>query len=356
MQGRADLYRLTGGDTTKVEKTAEAVRRLGAAVDISVEPAPDLAGYDLVHVFSSTDDPVVCRQGLNARQQGVPLAVSTIYWNNVELLGVRTRYGRFRILHRLLGLKNTTRLRGFLWRRLPAFRRLRSLFAGAGVLMPDSRRESDLVRRDFGLPPHTLVMPVVNAIDTERFARPPSADAFVSRYGRSGFALCVGRLEVRKNQIALLQAAAREGFPLVLVGVPNPKEPGYVAECRRMMEKADVLWLPRIAEEELYSAYATAAVHVLPSWWETTGLVSLEAGATGCPLVCSDRGPIEEYFGDMAVSCDPADVADLGRAVVRQMQAGRSERLRQHILSNFGWDVSGRQTLAAYHRLLSGAR
>ncbi len=356
MQGRADLYRLPGGDTTQLDRTAEAVRRLGPAVEVSLDPEAGLSGYDLVHVFSSTDDPTVCRQGMNARRQGVPLAVSTIYWNIVELLGVRTQYGRFGILYRLLGRRLTTRLRGALWRGLPSYRRLRLLFSAAGLLLPNSRQEGELARRDFGLPADSLIIPVVNAVDEERFHRLPDPELFQRKYlagDRRPFALCVGRIEIRKNQNTLLRAAARAGFPLVLIGMPNPKEPAYVAECERLMAQAEVRWERRIPEENLYSAYAAAGTHVLPSWYETTGLSSLEAGAAGCPLVCSRRGPVEEYFGDMASYCEPDDVDGLAGAVMHQIGAPRQSRLRDHILHHFTWERCAEQTVAAYQRLLA---
>ena len=53
------------------------------------------------------------------------------------------------------------------------------------------------------------------------------------------------------------------------------------------------------------SAYAAAAVHVLPSWMETCGLVSLEAALAGAPLVGSTFGHELEYLEGDAWYADP---------------------------------------------------
>ena len=57
----------------------------------------------------------------------------------------------------------------------------------------------------------------------------------------------------------------------------------------------------------LASAYAAAAVHTLPSWMETCGLVSLEAALSGTPLVGSTFGHELEYLEGDAWYADPGD-------------------------------------------------
>ena len=48
--------------------------------------------------------------------------------------------------------------------------------------------------------------------------------------------------------------------------------------------------IDHLPQNLLASAYAAAAVHVLPSWMETCGLVSLEVALAGAPLVGSTSG------------------------------------------------------------------
>ena len=70
-----------------------------------------------------------------------------------------------------------------------------------------------------------------------------------------------------------------------------------------------------VEHAELAPLYRASKVHALPSWSETTGLVSLEAALCGCNIVTTDRGYTRDYFGDMAWYCDPYDNRSIRRAV-----------------------------------------
>jgi glycosyltransferase involved in cell wall biosynthesis len=107
-----------------------------------------------------------------------------------------------------------------------------------------------------------------------------------------------------------------------------------------------------MSHDELRSAYAAARAHILPSWFETPGLSSLEAGLSGCSIATTDRGSTREYFRDLADYCDPASTVSIRRAALRAYDRPRSEQLKRHILDRFTWEAAGRQTAAAYDRIL----
>jgi glycosyltransferase involved in cell wall biosynthesis len=56
-------------------------------------------------------------------------------------------------------------------------------------------------------------------------------------------------------------------------------------------------------------------VHVLASWFETTGLVSLEAAMMDCNVVVTKKGDTVEYFSDMAYYCEPDDINSIRNAI-----------------------------------------
>jgi glycosyltransferase involved in cell wall biosynthesis len=101
--------------------------------------------------------------------------------------------------------------------------------------------------------------------------------------------------------------------------------------------------------------YREAKVHVLPSWFETCGLSSLEAGAMGCNVVVADKGFTREYFGENAFYCDPGNVESIYNAVHEAATSPSQEALQASVLKNYTWQQAARQTLEAYQSVLAGA-
>ena len=85
---------------------------------------------------------------------------------------------------------------------------------------------------------------------------------------------------------------------MVIAGDDHPHHPGYAEQCR---DEGDgwVTFAGQVPHDStaLADLYQGARVHILPSWFETTGLVSLEAALSGCSVVSTERGHAEEYLG-----------------------------------------------------------
>jgi glycosyltransferase involved in cell wall biosynthesis len=105
----------------------------------------------------------------------------------------------------------------------------------------------------------------------------------------------------------------------------------------------------------LISYYRSAKVHVLPSWFETCGLSSLEAGAMGCNVVVADKGFAREYFGEHAFYCDPGNVASIYGAVHRAATSPLQPALEKRVRNNYTWQQAALQTMKAYQKVLTGS-
>ena len=143
---------------------------------------------------------------------------------------------------------------------------------------------------------HYTVVP--NGIARELFYPLPAPNlGFQKEYGLQGFVLQVGRIQAAKNQLGLIQALADTTFPIVFVGQPLPSEANYVERCHDLgKQRGNVHFVSPKSAQELAGIYAMAAVHVLPSWRETPGLVSLEAAAAGCRIVSTAIGLRQGVF------------------------------------------------------------
>lgn len=111
--------------------------------------------------------------------------------------------------------------------------------------------------------------------------------------GQGGYALFVGRLSPEKGLRTLLAAWRQVGerLPLRIVGA-GPLQGEVEAAVASM---PGVSWLGRLPAEEVYRLMGEAALLVAPSeCYETFGRASMEAFATGTPVVASALGAVAE--------------------------------------------------------------
>ncbi len=330
---------------------------MGVSATLWTEPqAPTRGSFDLAHLFHLTRmDTYVQAQGL--AQIGLPFVLSTIYWPTSEF--ERRGYtGALRLLHSTLPdgpaeiAKNGIRamLAEGEWRwamlpeaMLPTEQRSRFLIEHALLLLPNSRAEG-AVLEELGA---TRIHPVVNASDP-----PPPHPSAPKEALPERFLLCAGRIEPRKNQLALVEALHGFDVPLIVVGDAGPMHHDYYRRLRRTAG-ANVRFLKSHPRDQLFGLYARAQAHIAPAWYETPGLVSLEAGAAGARVVTTDRGSTCEYFGEGAFYLDPSDLSSIRSAVERALASPRTPALQERILREFTWKRAAEQTLAAYRSALA---
>ena len=200
--------------------------------------------------------------------------------------------------------------------------------------------------------PRQRIHVVLNGAEV-RFAR-AMPDAFVEEFGVRDFVLYAGRIEPRKNQLNFLRAMEGTNVPIVILGDVVPGHERYADRCRQAAGPR-VWFLDRFEHDDplLASAYAACRCLVLTSWFETPGLVALEAGMSGAPLVLTSRGCTAEYFGPHAQYVRPNDLRGIRAMVMRAMWGQRSAVLAEHVRRNFSWAAAARATAAAYEELLA---
>jgi glycosyltransferase involved in cell wall biosynthesis len=359
-QSRTTLFSVSGGDTVQISKTAAALRILGCHVDISTDLEPDVSSYDLVHLFNLTRPQELLLQICNASKHGKKLALSPIYvdYSDYER-NARRGYGR--IISRSLptstleycktiarAVKNGEFHQGTLKYLVRGHRAAQlQIIRSTDMFLPNSEHEMQRVMNDF--PPSTgkpyVVVP--NAVDPVLF----KADLRHDLSRNTGLVLCVARIEGLKNQLNLVLAMRGLPFRLLLIGKAAPNHKRYFREIKKVAgPNVDIL--DEVTQEQLPAYYAAAKVHVLPSWMETTGLSSLEAGAMGCNLVITDKGDTREYFGDAAFYCEPDSVESIRDAIIRAYAAPAKPDLQKRIVRDFTWEKAAERTLRAYETLL----
>jgi glycosyltransferase involved in cell wall biosynthesis len=183
-----------------------------------------------------------------------------------------------------------------------------------------------------GVPREKIVV-TPNAVDAVFSPDGPRADG--------DYVLAVGTLEPRKNLSRTIEATARLGLELRIVGASGW---GGVAA-----EGGNVRRLGEISDEELARQYRGALCVAYPSLYEGFGIPVLEAMACGAPVVTSAGGATEEVAGAAAVLVDPLDVAAIADGI--ETAIGRRDELRLLGLERarvYSWDETARLTVAAY--------
>lgn len=336
-----------GGHRVQQARTTEALRELGIDVVEQVlaedDEAPHLDGVDVVHGWWPS-----LRALRKVREHRVPVVLSSVYWprslrnGHGQGAGVRHLLGSARAGLSLARTSVRRTLADGADALLTSDTDLRLLFESADLLLPNSEEEGRLLQQELRVSTPVHVVP--NAADTSRFS--PGGAPWDSRSG----VLCVARLDPLKNQLTLVRALSQSTLTLTLAGADHPHVPRYGARVRRGAGGRTCVLGPK-QPDELAVLYRQARVHVLPSWYETTGLASLEAALSGCNVVTTERGHASAYFGDLAYYVDPSDSAGM-RAVVEQAHETPPRReLESLVRDRFTWAQTARATVAAYRRV-----
>jgi glycosyltransferase involved in cell wall biosynthesis len=175
--------------------------------------------------------------------------------------------------------------------------------------------------------PKEQVRVIWNGIDHRRF-RPLAAQevsAALDRFGqRKPYFIYLARLEhPAKNHLRLIQAFESfcQGFPaqsheLLLGGADWHGADVIHRHIADSPQRDRIKALGFVSDSDLPYWYAGAAAMIYPSLFEGFGLPPLEAMASGCPVISSDRGSLLEVVGNAARIVDPESVEAITAAMV----------------------------------------
>ncbi|HVY75125.1 MAG TPA: glycosyltransferase family 4 protein [Puia sp.] len=355
---RSTLYSDKGGDTIQILQTAKGLKELGLTVDIFLSNQNiDYAAYDLLHFFNiiRPDDILP-----HIRLAKTPFVISTIFVDYAEYER-QARQGRssyvFRFLpdHTIEYLKalarfilNGEKIKSSYYLFRGHRRSIQKVAEKASLLLPNSENEYKRLVKAYSI--HTPYRVIPNGIDPILFNPQPTT---ISRNDR--LILCVARNEGRKNQLNLIRALNNTRYDLILIGARSTNQMGYYEQCKREAGP-NIRFIDFLDQQDLLSYYRQAKVHVLPSWFETTGLSSLEAAAMGCNIVITEKGDAKEYFGDYAWYCDPGSPDSIYQAVDQAATHPVPAALSNLVCTRYTWTMAASRTLQAYQEVIPVVR
>ena len=349
---RSTFYSDKGGDSVQAMQTAAGLNRKNILTDIRLTHEEiEYEKYDLIHFFNITRPADILS---HIRKSGKPFLVSTVFLDYSEydkhyrkglsgaLLSLCSDDGveYVKTISRWILGKDKLVTPSYTWK--GQRKCITEILNGAAMLLPNSESEYRRLKEKYDV--NTAYAVVPNGIDPGLFCMnrnfPKEQD----------LVLCVARIEGRKNQLNLIKALRDTKFRLLIIGAAAPNQESYYRLCRES-SASNIQFIEFMPQQELVSYYQRAKIHILPSWFETTGLSSLEAAAMGCKIVITDKGDARAYFGSDAVYCDPASPENIYQSVEKASQLPYNESLEKKILTHYTWEQATIRTIEAYKKV-----
>lgn len=186
--------------------------------------------------------------------------------------------------------------------------------------------------------------------DSARLSRVREKYALPERY-----ILYVGRLNVRKNLIRLIDAFSGlqdKTVKLVVVGAKDWRTSNLAPIVEASSARERIIFLGFVPEEDLPCIYQLATVFAYVPLVEGFGLPPLEAMGRGVPVVTSNTSSLPEVVGDCALTVDPCNVDEIRTALDHLLASPRRcdelaikglERTK-----SFDWESTARNVLKAF--------
>ena len=259
------------------------------------------------------------------------------------------------------------------WEQEPS-RRLRverQVLQNSDALVAESPASKRHMTRHYDVDPADIsVIPC--GVDVERFHPQDKfrARADLSLPAVAPILLFVGRLQPSKGIDTLLRAATeiRRDRPdvcvLVVGGGLDERDEQETAELKRLQQLGSELGLNNVRyikaqpQETLAQYYAAADVFVMPSHYESFGMVVLEAMACGTPVVASEVGGLAYTIshGESGLLVPPGDWRAFAQAVSRLLASprlqGAMRRAGPERAREFAWPHIVEKNLRLYRRLV----
>jgi len=237
---------------------------------------------------------------------------------------------------------------GLIWHQQAVNRRYyEGVLREASLVCPGSNGTADLLKRYFGEAlAETPVKAVLNGNDYHRTI--PRQMALDRQIPAIPTLLTVGEVKARKGHHLSLAAFAKVKVKLPearywIVGTYRPNT--YFALLQDFIKREGlegVSFMGRVSDQQLQHCYQQASLFVLTPQltglrFEGFGLVYLEAGAYGLPVVATRSGGVPDAVvdGETGLLCEEGDVEGIAAAMLRLL--GDEELARRMGLANRDW-------------------
>lgn len=174
------------------------------------------------------------------------------------------------------------------------------------------------------------------------------------------YLLFVGKRNYYKNFFALVNAVhpLLKQYQIKLICAGGGSFTKDESELLHSFKVEKLIEYNHIAsDDKLQELYQGATAFLFPTLYEGFGIPILEAFASGCPCVISDRSSLPEVAGEAALYIDPTDTESIRFGVERIilddcLRANLTQRGYER-LSQFSWEKNVHNTIKVYENALN---
>lgn len=222
----------------------------------------------------------------------------------------------------------------------------------ADIIIAETEQERLFIHRHYLIDLNKIVV-IPNGVDLDLYE---GKDIYDNISGLQKYILQVGRFDNNKNQLNVIKAMKGTGIDVVFIGGGDSKGGNYYEQC---IKEAGgdrhfhfIGWLHK-DDPLLKSAYHWADTLVLPSHYETFGLVAVEAGIQGAKLALSETLPILDYKCMRGVQTfKPDDIDSIRKSVTNVFNQSANEELKKQIMKEFSWEKIIEQHINIYNKVI----
>jgi glycosyltransferase involved in cell wall biosynthesis len=345
-------FNLYGGAETQLLKTMEYVNKKNLNYQIKLYDMwnDKIKDYDAIHIFGAMGFPyenyILTKY---AKDNHLKIILSPIFYYRGEISQEQD------IIHNIVE-STYMKLRKSLFKTrylqyFDIFRNTEKMLNTCDIILPNTEEERSQINTLFDIQKEKCII-IPNGVDMD-FKYGYDTE-FKQKYGLENFILFIGRIEPRKNVLRLIRAFVKSNIDSTLVIIGKIVDENYYRLCIKESNNR-VLFLPSMLHDSelLKSAYKSAKVFVLPSYFETPGIAALEGGIAGANIVITKVGGTREYFNDYAWYVDPMDEGNIRQELINAYNAPKRYGLMNYIENNFTWDIVAEKTIDAYDKLLN---
>ncbi len=377
MQNRRDHFKQNGGDVIQIENTKKSLEKLfDVEVDISTSFDVNLEKYDIVHLFNITRVHENVKFMNNAIAQCKPVVLTPIFHDLDAIYKYEEngRYGFIKYINKLL--RNQTH-REFIKNIAKAirnsdFEQMGCIFSqlkqgyekqqkyvveNADFIFPIAESEMVNIKKQLKIEKDKNFIVTPNGIDFNLSYETIDLSVYLKNidFSKRRYVISVGRIEPRKNQLGVIRALKDTEIGVIFVGDLNKKHKKYCKEFLKNIDSDKYIYLGKVEHNIIMNLYKQVNVSVLPSWFEVTSLVDLEAYLSGLKVVSTKYSYIGDFLGNNIRYCDPADVNSIRESILSELNSPNHYNIRnlEEKISKYNWDYTAEKVYEGYKLVLS---